>query len=140
MTETTVASFILGGLIFLSGAVLMSIARSAAAGRLGRSAFAGIRTSATTASDEAWRAAHERAVVPYWWGGAVSLVAGLAMIALGFTMVNGSISEATGDQILLALVVPAMLGMLGFVCYGGLVGYRAARQVNATANNIGEKK
>lgn len=48
----------------LIGLLVWVVARAAASGRLGRNGVVGIRTRATQASDEAWRAAHAAAVRP----------------------------------------------------------------------------
>lgn len=97
-----------------SGCLMIWMARAAASGRLKRNAIAGIRTSVTMTSDEAWLAAHIRAKRATIWGGVAGVIAGLgALLPL----------PSAG---LAAIVLGGCAAMLGFVLYGAAVGTRAA--------------
>lgn len=103
------------------GILLVATARAAATGRLGRNAIAGIRTASTMASDEAWRAAHQRAERP-------TVAAG---VAAGVTGLVALVAPVPGPW----LSAVALIGcgvMLGFVARGAVVGGRAAREVSGS--------
>ena len=109
-----------------SGALLIWQARAAAAGRLGRNAFIGIRTTATQASDEAWRAAHARAETPTILAGVVSLAVGLsALLPISTQFYSG-------------VVVSAAAVLLGLVLYAARVGSAAAREVSSAGRGAND--
>lgn len=97
-----------------SGCLMIWMARAAASGRLKRNAIAGIRTSVTMASDEAWLAAHIRAKQATIWGGIAGVIAGLGALL------------PVPSAGLAAIVLAGCAAMLGFVLYGAAVGSRAA--------------
>lgn len=100
-----------------SGALLIWLAGAAASGKLKRNQIAGIRTSKTLVSDEAWLAAHKRAKVPTLWAGVAALVGGVAaVVPISLPMLMVTILITTGF-------------MLGLVIYGTVVGGRAADEV-----------
>ena len=97
-----------------SGCLMVWMAVAAASGRLKRNAIAGIRTSVTMASDEAWLAAHIRAKQATIWGGIAGVIAGLGALL------------PVPSAGLAAIVLAGCAAMLGFVLYGAVVGSRAA--------------
>ena len=100
-----------------SGLLLLWAARAAASGRLGRNAFAGIRTPSTMASDEAWLAAHRRAERP-------SVLAAVTSIASGMPGLLPSVTTAVA----VGSVLVGCAAMLGLVLWGARVGSRAASE------------
>ena len=87
--------------MFLGSVVVAEVGRRAASGGLGRNHLAGIRTSATLASDEAWAAAHRDAGSWILWTGVTSaagmlIVAGLAIIGLREGWIAGGILVVAG--------------------------------------------
>lgn len=102
-----------------SGCLMIWMALAAASGRLKRNAIAGIRTSVTMASDEAWLAAHIRAKQATIWGGIAGVIAGLGALL------------PVPSAGLAAIVLAGCAAMLGFVLYGAVVGSRAAAATRA---------
>ena len=71
--------------------------RAAASGKLKRNSIAGIRTSKTMASEEAWRAAHVRTKTLTMVAGAVSLIGGvIALLPIGIGPMMFAVMVATG--------------------------------------------
>lgn len=89
-----------------AGWLIAWIGRRAATGRLDRNWIAGIRTSATLASDEAWEAAHRVAGTMLVWAGAASAVSGLALLSRPSDAVGAAIVLA-GQAVVVALVAIA---------------------------------
>lgn len=116
MDDLLVARIVLGSLMIGSGSLLWWVARATASGRLGRNKVAGIRVPATLASDEAWRAAHQRAERPTLVGAALAGLSGVAAFVPG------------PEELLVGVVVLGCLGMLGPLLYALDVGAEAARQ------------
>lgn len=106
---------------FLGCVIVAEIGRRAASGGLGRNHLAGIRTTATLASDETWAAAHEAAGNWMLWTG-VTAAAGMLVVA-GLAIVG------VGE----AWIASGILGVAGWLTVGALVacvrGDRAARSV-----------
>lgn len=98
-----------------SGVLLIWMARATASGRLKRNSIAGIRIPSTMASEEAWLAAHVRAVRP-------TVIAGVVSIAIGLFALLPVSAPALATGVIAGCVV-----MLGFVLYGARVGSQAAR-------------
>lgn len=71
---------------FLLAAVLLSVASMARSGTLDRSGAVGIRTRATRASDEAWRAGHRAAHGAVRAAGLFCLAFGVLTTALALTV------------------------------------------------------
>lgn len=76
---------LMGGIMLIGASVMVWVlVRWAAEGQLENNPVAGIRTSATTASPEAWVAAH-RAALPWARGlGVFGIVVGLLLVATAF--------------------------------------------------------
>ena len=110
---------LLAVVMVVSGCLMIWMALAAASGRLKRNAIAGIRTSVTMASDEAWLAAHSRAKQATIWGGIAGVVAGLGALL------------PVPSAGLAAIVLAGCAAMLGFVLYGAVVGSRAAAATRA---------
>ena len=129
MTWLVVVSIVLAVLVTGSGVLVMWIARSAANGGVGVNAVAGIRTSATTATDETWRLAHEVGEKPTWWGGVVFAIGGVLAGVNALLLVGGLVDEATGSTILGVAMGVATVGGTGLVSYGGVRGHRTAKEL-----------
>lgn len=102
--------------MLVSGAVLCYIGFRSARGQLPRNRFAGVRTSATMRSDEAFEVGN-RAAAP------LTIVAGVVAVLGAVSLVLLSQSLAG-----ISLGVGVVL-MLGCVIAGGVKGHRAARDV-----------
>jgi hypothetical protein len=89
-------------------ALVAVVARLAAAGRIARNAFVGIRLPSTMASDAAWHAGHRAAVAPACWSLAVLLLADVAALLLRARGVST-------DALTVALVVPLLLAIVWIV-------------------------
>ena len=107
-----------GGVLILGGAALLWIAWLGSQRRLPRNRVAGIRTRATLRSDAAWIAAHETAAAPLGLGGALTALAGLAVLVSGLDDVIG-----------VAALVFAATVALSSVLVAARAGVAAARQV-----------
>jgi hypothetical protein len=82
MSEAEVGALVLGTTCLLLGPFVWWLTRLAANGGLRRNVYAGIRTSRTLQTDEAWVEGH-RAAVPWTLGAAVVAdTAGIAAVAL----------------------------------------------------------
>jgi len=102
-----------------AGALLWWMARATASGGLGRNEWAGIRLPSTMASDEAWLAAHRRALRPNTWAAVVSAACGVITLA------------PVPMPLVLGGVLLGCLALLGFVLYGAYVGRNAAMALSA---------
>jgi len=106
----------LGGLVFIWIGVLGLL------GRLPPNRWAGIRTPATFASPEAWRAGHRAGAVPLVFGG-------VAILATGFALVPFTLAGKLDDVIVAATTI----GLLALHAATGLAAWvattRAARGV-----------
>lgn len=110
---------VLGCALLLAAAVLLTVAVLGARGRLRRNPWAGVRTSRTLASDEAFTVANRVAAAPLGAAGLVALLGGVSLIVGG-----------PGAVVWTVLLV-ATAGMLGLTGLGGAVGDRAAARVEA---------
>ena len=100
-----------------AGLLLMWIGRKASTGTLQRNWVAGIRTTTTLASDEAWMAAHVAGGPAMTWAGVASVLAGLALLVRP--------SDAVG----LVIVLAGTGVMLALVVVSAVKGQRAARAI-----------
>lgn len=117
---TTTEQLFLGVLalvLLASGLLVIWVATATASGRIGRNAFAGIRTGSTLASDEAWLAAHRRTKRP-------TILAGLLLIVCALLVFVPMSLEA-----LTVSVIAVCLMVLACGIYGAVVGSAAARAV-----------
>jgi len=105
------------------GVLILWMAGRAAAGTLPRNDFAGIRTAATRASDEAWVAAHR--------AGAADLRRSVigAVIAAGAPWVSLAVPEPGRQAVVAAGVLLGAAVLLAFSVRAAIVGQRAARAV-----------
>jgi hypothetical protein len=110
---------VLGCALLLAAAVLLIIAVLGARGRLRRNPWAGVRTSRTLVSDEAFTVANRVAAAPLGAAGIVALLGGITLVVGG-----------PGAVVWTVLVV-ATAGMLGLTGLGGALGDRAAARVEA---------
>lgn len=121
---------LMGLLMVGAGLLVRSVSRRAADGRMDRNPAAGIRTSATTASKEAWLLAHQVGQRPSLLGGTAGVVGGVALSVLGIlTLVrlvepNPTMAAAT------ALILLTATAMLVGVIVGAVRGHRAAADLN----------
>jgi len=84
---------IAGIAMMLGGAALVAVGAVGRSGKLTRQSIVGLRTKATLASDDAWKAAHEAAAS---W-----VIAAGAVLFAGGVVVMLTDSEATGDVVAL---------------------------------------
>jgi hypothetical protein len=108
---------VLGCALLLAAAVLLTVAVFGARGRLRRNPWAGVRTSRTLASDEAFTVANRVAAAPLGAAGLVALLGGVSLIVGGPAAVVWTV------------LLVATAGMLGLTGLGGAVGDRAAARV-----------
>lgn len=114
-------STVLGALLVVAGAALLTVGLLGWQRRLPRNRFAGIRTPATLRSDPAFIAANRVAAPPVLAAGAICATAGA--LALG----------TRGGAALLVIVTVAGAGALVLLIIGGLLGHRAATAVPVPA-------
>ena len=107
---------LVGCLLVLVGVALVTTAVLGARGRLPRNRWAGVRTSATLASDAAFALAQRVAAAPLGAAGAVAVAGGAVLIA----------SPATAGLVVLGVAVVAVLVLAGTA---GMLGDRAAERV-----------
>ncbi len=115
----TAVRLVLGCALLLAAAALFAVAVLGARGRLSRNPWAGVRTRATLASDEAFTLANRVAAAPLGAAGAVALLGGAALLVGGPSAVTWTV------------LVIATAGMLGLTGLGGAWGDRAASRVPA---------
>lgn len=111
---------LLGVLLQVAGAGLLTVGLLGWRRRLPRNRFAGVRTPATLRSDAAFIVANRVAAPPVLAAGAVCAAAGT--LALG----------AAGPA-LTVIVAVASAGAVGLVLAGGLLGHRVAAAMPSTA-------
>ncbi len=118
-----------GLLLFGAGALVASIARRTADGRIGVNGLAGIRTQTTRSSPQAWQAAHEAGLASTVFGGRAmqvsAVVAPIAGVLLG---------QTDWDRVVMSWSIAIGLGIalsVSLVIYGAILGQRAARDVLA---------
>lgn len=119
-----IATVVLAAIMIVANCGIAIVTVRAADGRLGRNELAGIRTTSTRASDDAWLAAHRAARVPTLWGCAASSLFALAGVPFGGHAV-----------IFVVLLAASVIALTGGVIYGAWVGIRAAKATIATDTN-----
>ena len=101
-------------LMFGAGLVAVGVANRTADGRTGRNSLAGIRTSATMSSDEAWYAAHTAGRRLSVVGGWVAVIAGIGSLPIA---VVGWLLGLSADLVVaVALAVSTGIGTVGVKC------------------------
>jgi hypothetical protein len=105
----------------LASLVLLLVGLMGLLGRLPRNHFAGIRTSATLASDEAW---YEGQRV----GSAPMIFAAVAAMAMGLAVLPFVLADEVGDGVVAGIVIAQGVLVLTGAVAAGFVGNRAARQ------------
>lgn len=113
-------------LLIAAGFGAAALVRAAALGRVARNRAVGMRTRATLASDDAWRAAHAAAFTSVRRGSWATLAFGIVAVVGVLVMPGSGVSEALSAVTGVALLV----GVLG----GGFAGHRAARRVVRSRN------
>ena len=123
----------LGLLMVVSGIFVIRLARRAANGELERNGWAGIRTKATRASDEAWLVAHQVGLAKTVFAG--RLLAGSAVVgaALGLAIGAGNPSR-TLVVWSITITVVSMASIVPLI-QASLAGDRAAMEVADTATS-----
>lgn len=106
-------SALLGVVLLLAGAALLTVGLLGWRRQLPRNRFAGVRTPATLRSDAAFRTANRVAAPPVLAAGAVC--------ALG-----GALAFGTDGPALTVIVAVVAVGAVGLLLAGGLLGHRAA--------------
>jgi hypothetical protein len=108
-----------GGTMFVAGLLIMWLGDRAAAGKLSRNRWAGIRTPSTLKSDAAWEIAHE--VGGPWMsrGGLLGAVGGLCGVLAG--LLGSSEGWVAG------FALAGAAGMVVMLVAGTILGARAAR-------------
>jgi hypothetical protein len=106
-----------GGALLLAAVALLAVAVLGALGRLPRNPWAGVRTRATSASDEAFALANKVAAAPLGAAGVVASVGGAALLAGG------------PGAVMWTVLAVSTAGMLGLTGLGGTLGDRAATRM-----------
>lgn len=120
MTEDELGALIAGVLLVGASWGVWRITRAAAAGGIRANAALGLRTPATTASEEAWEEGH-RAALPV----VRPLCVAAAVLAVAGTLAG------SWPPLGAALVLAAAALLVGAAVIGGVVAHRAARLVQA---------
>jgi len=129
-TAFAVTSGLCGLLMAFAGFLIRGVARRAAAGELEVNRVAGIRTRATTASDEAWSAGHQAAAADSARAGSVAISVAIASVVVPVALgLAGVVDAAT------AMVVSTLLLMIGVVVLVTFL-FRAVRAANAAARAV----
>jgi uncharacterized membrane protein len=115
---------VLGVLLLVAGAALLTVGWRGWLQRLPRNRFAGVRTPATLRSDAAFVAANRVAAPPVLAAGMIS--------ALG-----GALALGTGGALLTVIVAVTGAGTLALLIAGGLLGHRVATAVPPPARCSG---
>ncbi|MEX0784922.1 MAG: SdpI family protein [Dehalococcoidia bacterium] len=91
-------------------------------GRLPRNHFAGIRTSATLASDRAWEDAHRVGSAPMIFAAVAALMVGLALLPF-------VLADKIGDEFAVVIVVVQAALIVGGVLASAVLAHRTAASV-----------
>ena len=115
-----------GALLVVCGFATIAIATRTADGRIGPTAFMGVRTRATRSSVGAWRVAHEEARGP-------TVVAGWLLVATGLLgpALGALVGWGDADRAMITWSITLGVGCLaltGFAVKGALDGHRAAKR------------
>lgn len=111
-------------LLMLAGVALVVVGSRGMRGTLPRNIYAGVRTSRTLKSDEAFRVANRVAGLPTLIAGALLALTGLLALA------------STENSVWITVVVLGAIGTAVIAIAGGVLGHRAAAAVpNAPASS-----
>ncbi len=117
------AFLLTGGVLIMAGVLLLWLVRRSERGLLKRNPIAGVRTTLTLSSDNAWypaqRAASPKTRVAAWG----ALIGGSAMVALG----PWNLPFDTNTVIYMILALGSVGWLLGWVLAGAGDAQRAAR-------------
>jgi uncharacterized membrane protein len=105
----------------LGAVTLLTVGLMGLLGRLPRNHFAGIRTRATLASDEAWAEAHRA-------GSAPMIFAAVAALAMGLAVLPFVLAGEVGDGLALAVLTVQGVLLVGGAIASGAVAQPTARQ------------
>jgi uncharacterized membrane protein len=111
---------LLGVLLLLAGAGLLTVGVLGWRRRLPRNRFAGVRTPATLRSDAAFIIANRVAAPP-------------VLAAGGICVAGGALALGAGGAALTVIVAVAAVGAVGLVLAGGLLGHRVAAAMPSPA-------
>ncbi|BAJ75945.1 predicted integral membrane protein [Microbacterium testaceum StLB037] len=119
----TVGLVVVSVMMLATAALILWMARRAAAGTLPRNDFAGIRTAATRSSDEAWIAAHR--------AGAADLRRSVVGAAIAGTVpwVSLALPESAREPVAAAGILAGAAVLVAFSVRAAIVGQRAALAV-----------
>ena len=112
-----------GGVLVGAGLLIIWLARRGAEGTLKRNPIAGVRTSLTLSSDEAWYSA-QRAAAPR------TRIAGLGAVIGGAATAGLGLLGLSLDTTMVACAILALMSsvwLIAWVIAGGAAGERAAR-------------
>lgn len=114
----------IGLLLIVSGLVVVGVAKRLADGQIGMSGIAGIRTSATMSSPEAWSAAHRAGKKLTVIGGRT--LSWSAAIAIGAGLWFGEGDPERTTAVWAVVVGVSSVGVLVPILLGARAGHRAA--------------
>jgi uncharacterized membrane protein len=117
------ASALLGVLLLVTGAALLTVGLLGWRRQLPRNRFAGIRTPATLRSEAAFIAANH-------------VAAPLVLAAGAISAAGGALAFGTGGPALAVIVGVAGAGAVGLLLAGGLLGHRLAAAVPPRNNCV----
>ena len=116
--QAILGPIVIGVLFALGGLAMLVIATRIRAGKLPRNRWAGMRTTATRRSDEAWDAAQRATLPSLWITGPVLIALGAVDVVIG--MVGGH------DRVVIALSVVAILVVIAMSVFQLVKGTAAA--------------
>ena len=109
---------VIGVLFVIGGLAMLVIATRIRAGKLPRNRWAGMRTTASMRSVEAWDAAQRATLPPLWIAGPVLIVLGAVDVGIG--IVGGH------DRVVIALSVVAIVVVVAMAVFQMVKGTAAA--------------
>lgn len=118
-SQDILGPMVIGVLFVIGGLAMLVMGVRIRAGKLHRNRWAGMRTTASMQSDEAWDAA-QRATLPSLWIAAPILIA-IGAVDIGIGVVGGF------DQVVIALSVLAILVVVAMAVFQMVKGTAAAK-------------
>lgn len=116
--QAILGPIVIGVLFVIGGLAMLVIGTRIRAGKLPRNRWAGMRTTATMRSDEAWDAAQRATLPSLWITGPVLIALGAVDVAIG--IVGGH------DRLVIALSVVAILVVIAMAVFQMVTGTAAA--------------